>query len=340
MNLKHRLRKIMPVPISTFYKKNDDVQKELDIIKEHNARLEEKLNDISMNIDKVIDNSEFTKRLIHNKFNSAAEAKKRTTPLVMLNFVYHLADHCNLNCKGCDHFSPIAEAKLADLDSFKKDIKRLGELCGGVAKRVNLQGGEPLLHPLAIEFAVFARECFPIGQILFTTNGLLLEKQDEVFWKKCAQYNISIEITKYPINLNYENINELAQKYGVSCEFYGSSDITEKTSYFIPLDLTGKQDVIPNFEKCFHANNCIMLKEGRMYTCTVAANIEHFNRYYGTSVELSEQDSIDIHSVESLNEITEFLAKPIPFCRYCNVNGREFGHTWGQSKKEISEWLK
>ncbi|MDR2479129.1 MAG: hypothetical protein LBD48_07440, partial [Treponema sp.] len=34
-------------------------------------------------------------------------SKKRTG----LNLSVHLADHCNLNCKGCDNFSCIADEK-------------------------------------------------------------------------------------------------------------------------------------------------------------------------------------------------------------------------------------
>lgn len=92
--------------------------------------------------------------------------------------------------------------------------------------------------------------------------------------------------------------------------------------------------------KCSHANNCIMLKDGWLYTCTVAPNIEHFNRKFGQTLYLSEKDSIDIYKAESIDEITKFLASPIPFCRYCNVNGREYDLEWGQSTKSISEWVK
>lgn len=83
-----------------------------------------------------------------------------------------------------------------------------------------------------------------------------------------------------------------------------------------------------------------MLKEGRLYTCTVAPNIEHFNRYFNKNLYLSDRDSIDIYKAETIGEITDFLAKPIPFCRYCNVAGREYGLEWEQSKKNISEWVK
>ncbi len=271
-------------------------------------------------------------------FQQYLAAEKRKTPIVLLNFVYHLADHCNLNCKCCDHFSPIAKEKFADLASFEKDIRRLGELCGGYARRINLQGGEPLLHPNAAAFAIAARNHFPVGQILFTTNGILLPKQEDRFWKVCAEYRIEIEITKYPIGLPYQEIKEKADAFGVICRFYGSTQSIQKCTYLIPLDLSGKQDIRSNFNGCSHANECIMLKDGRLYTCTVAPNIEHFNNYFGQDLYLSEKDSIDIYQAQTLTQITDFLAKPIPFCRYCNVAGRRYGIEWGQSKRDICEW--
>ncbi|MCI9123505.1 MAG: radical SAM protein [Eubacterium sp.] len=271
-------------------------------------------------------------------FQQYLAAEKRKTPIVLLNFVYHLADHCNLNCKCCDHFSPIAKEKFADLASFEQDIKRLGELCGGYARRINLQGGEPLLHPNAAAFAIAARNHFPVGQILFTTNGILLPKQEDRFWRVCAEYGIEIEITKYPIGLPYQEIKEKADAFGVVCRFYGSTQREQKCTYLIPLDLSGEQDICSNFNACSHANECIMLKDGRMYTCTVAPNIEHFNNYFGADLYLSEKDSIDIYQAQTITQITDFLAKPIPFCRYCNVAGRRYGIEWGQSKRDLSEW--
>ena len=39
-----------------------------------------------------------------------------------ISFEYHLNDHCNLNCKGCDHFSPLAEEKFTNYEQFEKDM--------------------------------------------------------------------------------------------------------------------------------------------------------------------------------------------------------------------------
>lgn len=39
---------------------------------------------------------------------------------------FHIEDQCNLNCKGCEHFAPLAtESRQPDLTKFKRDIFQL-----------------------------------------------------------------------------------------------------------------------------------------------------------------------------------------------------------------------
>ena len=87
------------------------------------------------------------------------------------------------------------------------------------------------------------------------------------------------------------------------------------------------------------ANHCIFLKQGRVYTCATAANIEHFNKFFNKNLKIMNKDSINIYKAKSMKDILNFLAKPIPFCKYCNVKERKFGgRKWKQGKREISEW--
>lgn len=244
-----------------------------------------------------------------------------------------------MNCRCCDHFSPLAKERLADIDSFEKDVRRLAELCGGVCEAIYLEGGEPLLHPDAIEFAVTARKYFKRGRIKFFTNGLLLGKQPDAFWDACASHHIDIVVTRYPIALDHMSLQKKAEGFGV-CLYFVNGAEQDKTTYFIPLDVSGSQPAQRNYYTCTHANDCIMLKDGRLYPCTVAPNIEHFNAYFHQSVPLTDADSINIYEAKSFKEISAFLARPIPFCRYCNVRGREFGLKWGVSKRDMSEWVK
>ncbi|MDR1687320.1 MAG: radical SAM protein, partial [Clostridiales bacterium] len=263
----------------------------------------------------------------------------RTTPRPLLKIVVDVADHCNLNCRGCDHFSPIAAPGFVEPEAFEEDMIRLCALMENRMERIGLMGGEPLLHPQLGSLITTARKYFPDTELYIVTNGLLLPKQDESFWKLCASNNVSIEITQYPVNFNYSSLRSDMQTRGVKHKAYGNTDSLAKTTYFLPFDLSGCQDSRQSFLNCMHANSCIQLKNGRLYTCTVAANADRFNNYFGTKLSSSSGDYIDIYKAQSANEVLDFLARPIPFCRFCNVDGRTFNHTWGQSEKSIAEWV-
>ena len=282
--------------------------------------------------------SDLDKKLsdLDNKFSAAI---KRLTPQTMLNNMdYHLAEHCNLNCKNCDHFSPLAKPAFTEVSEFENDIKQFAKLSNQSLGTLNLLGGEPLLHPQVIDFLRISRQYLPNTTIQLVSNGILINQQPSEFWEACNKYNIKIVITKYPLEINFDKAIETAKKHNVVFEFYGNREFILKTSYHIPLDLEGKQNPTESFMNCFHANHCVMLKHGRIYPCTVAPNIEHFNNYFNYNIPLTDKDGIDIHNASSIDEILNFISKPIPFCRFCNVKCRTFKHEWGVSKKEITEW--
>lgn len=104
------------------------------------------------------------------------------------------------------------------------------------------------------------------------------------------------------------------------------------------MDLEGKQNKKEAFECCSQANNCIFLKEGKIYACPIAANIVHFNKFFNKNLPIDKKDYVDIYKVNSMEKVLNFISKPIPFCRFCDVKNRTTGHTWGTSKKEIKEW--
>jgi MoaA/NifB/PqqE/SkfB family radical SAM enzyme len=63
----------------------------------------------------------------------------------------HVVDHCNLNCKGCSHFSPIADELFTDIGEFTRDLQQLRRLVSNI-EVIRLMGGEPLLHPNITDF--------------------------------------------------------------------------------------------------------------------------------------------------------------------------------------------
>ena len=131
----------------------------------------------------------------------------------------NLADHCNLNCQCCDHFSPIAEETYLDYDQYVKDIRRLADLTDGKIGLMKLEGGEPLLNNRVIDYMKVTRECFPESRIWLITDGLLLPKlgqrEEDNIWEAVKEYEIEIRMTKYPIPLQTERIVAQAQAHGV-----------------------------------------------------------------------------------------------------------------------------
>lgn len=324
----------------------EEIQRQLKALEDIPKKLQE-IADFPA-ISKVYEDMQQQTQLLRNeneKLNQELglyrEREKRLTPQKSLQLELHIAEQCNLNCKGCSHFSCIAEPELLDPVDFESDIARLSELFENGIEQIKLLGGEPLLNPKIGEICSIARRYFPDCNLVILTNGTLLPKMESPFWKTCKQEKVIVQCTEYPIQFNYQLVRELAEYHGVPYESvtYELDAEGEKTFHHLPLDLNGKQNPFFSFRDCFEANSgCITLYHGRIFTCTVAANARHFKKYFNSDIVLSSLDSIDIYQAKDAQEILDFLARPIPFCRYCDIKGRTFGHAWGTTKRDIHEW--
>jgi len=246
--------------------------------------------------------------------------------------VVHLTDHCNLNCKGCTHFSNIAKPAYADVGQFDAEFTQLAKVFSGI-KEIYLLGGEPLLHPQLTEFLPIARAHFPNSVIKLMSNGVLVPKMDEGFWKALAASRIVLVCDLYPIGLPVEQIEELARRHGVELEW------TDPRGEFfkLPLDLEGTQDPEHSFQVCGAVNNCPLLRNGRLYPCAYIAYIDVFKDRFGVEgMEPTEKDSISIYDAEPY-EVYEFLRNPVPWCRFCDVDSKTT-YEWSRSNRSLEEW--
>lgn len=249
-----------------------------------------------------------------------------------------LAGECNLNCKSCSHFSPLERGEKLSIEEFEKDLKQLSQIIPDKIRKINLLGGEPLLHEQIEEFMKISRKYFPRIDIYIVTNGILLLNQKESFWQTAHENRIGIEVTKYPIKLDFKKMQETAKQYGVIFKFYGRSGYIQKTQYFLPFDLEGKQNKEESYKECFMARSCITLYHGKFYPCSYAAYVNRFNLYFNKKIPLTEDDYADIYN-EDAKMIMKKISSPIPMCSYCNVKARTYGNKWEVSKKRIEEWV-
>ena len=291
-------------------------------------------------------NNDFS--IINKRIEKLEQSYIRMIPKPAINISYHLTDACNLNCKGCWHFSPLAkfsEKDVASLDEFEQDIARLADVMEGEVTLVSLFGGEPLLHPKAYLFPYIVKKYLPDTYIDILTNGLLLLNQDELFWKSCEDNKVTIEWTQYPVNKNqYIKIEHLLKGKNVEFRHFGEDETKCLTHDVIDIlakgnnGQKGRNDARYQWLHCFRAGDCVQLKNHKLYPCSTAANAHLLKDYYGLNMRLSPSDGIDIYKVSSKEEITSFLAKPIPFCRYCNVEKAIDGNKWCVSERKLEEW--
>jgi MoaA/NifB/PqqE/SkfB family radical SAM enzyme len=266
------------------------------------------------------------------------QIKERLIKREKLVFEVFLADHCNLNCQCCGTFSPLDGKKFCDAEKLEKDFKRISELADGRIEFVRLLGGEPLLHPDLLRILDIAGKYFSKTDLVLVTNGILLDKQPAEFWESCKRNHVRISITKYPIHLPFKKIEKTGKEYGVAVGYFNDKNVV-KTSIKFTMNTAGSANPEESFKLCHAANACTMLDDGKIYPCGRIARIEYFNKHFKTDLKVYDKDYMDIYKANNLNEILEFLCKPVPFCRYCNPDKYVHDIAWAVSKKEISEWV-
>ena len=249
---------------------------------------------------------------------------------------YHVVDHCNLNCAGCSHFSPLAEHWFVDPEDFEKEWKEVAD-CGLKIKRIRILGGEPLLHPELGYMLKCVRCLFPDSDINVLTNATLLKKRKIELLPIFVRNDISITTSYYPgLNLNYKELLSGFPKV----EMYNKSG-------FWNISLHDKADFPKEgFYSCFSGSiaKCYYLKDGRIYPCCVIPNLPHFIKYFDEAAAMDlakipvESAGITVkdHTPE---EIEKFLNTPTDFCAHCNIDNAKIIHPWRVTEHKIEEWM-
>ena len=101
---------------------------------------------------------------------------------------------CNLNCSGCDHFAPIAEDYYVDINTFEDQLIQLKRVLPQLTI-LTFWGGEALLHPKAAELTTIARKVFPNADIVFGSNGVLIETLSDEILDTFAKNKVGFEKT-------------------------------------------------------------------------------------------------------------------------------------------------
>ena len=213
--------------------------------------------------------------------------------LPFLNYLEtNVVDHCNLNCKGCAHFSNIYYNNYVDLADYERDIKLISQKFNVYYFRI--LGGEPLLHPNFSELLNISRRILPNTKIVVVSNGLLLDKLDEKVIKSFVDNNIIISISLYePTSkkidkiLNILNTNKIT--YLINDDFFSPIEPIKKFQTRLTLENNNNGDKVS--KECI-GRFCRFLRDGKIAKCYYPLLIGILNKRYGTNYVVSRDDYI------------------------------------------------
>lgn len=245
---------------------------------------------------------------------------------------FHIADHCNLNCGACEHYSGLVkEPRFPDLKKFTRDMEQLHKFIDDIGV-IRILGGEPLLNPEVNEYVELCRRIYPAAEIVIVTNTVLLPKMPEDFFRTLRENHAGIWISLYPpFKSKLEQIKKLLESQRIP---YGVSPLND--------NFTCKQTLKPHdqpaemFSHCVQAH-CHNIYEGKIAACFLPFVTKYFNEYYGKN--LPEDGALDLYEENLTTEkLKRHLLTPFERCRYCtppvNVKWKTITHP-----SPISDWV-
>ncbi len=247
---------------------------------------------------------------------------------------YHISFHCNLNCKGCSHFSNLVnEPRFGDYDRFCQDLIRLRELFWGIGK-IRLMGGEPVLNPELPKFVYAAREAFPDADIRVVSNALMIRKEQTELFRAMRECAVYFDVSMYsPTAAVAPHIAEICKEEQVV--FTVTPPVRE---FAAGMNLTGDSNPAASFRTCA-ARHCVYLCDGKISACAMPQLIGIYNEAYRTDITSGNRDVIDLYEPGLKGiDLIEHLKQPMEICRYCDVSRRSFPWEPGPHPK-AEDWL-
>lgn len=247
-----------------------------------------------------------------------------------------ITDRCNLNCKGCLFgCNSLSDSGNIEYSQLEKDAKRMKELFFDIPW-IRILGGEPLFDTDIENILKMYRNIFPDSEIDLCTNGMLIPKMPESFFKVLQEENISVHISGYkPTYHMLDRIDQILGGYNLNYT------ILKRDKFLKYYTLDADKNMCVSYEKCI-ASGCPELYKGKLMRCSAVLAFEKFNKWFNTDYKLLEgEDYFNIHK-EDINawELAAWLNKASGICRYCDTEHME-SFEWDYSDKnvEINDYI-
>ena len=266
---------------------------------------------------------------------------------MLKNVDYHIIDRCNLNCAGCNDFSPLVspDDKGKSIEQITADFMLLSKIKNEFYI-LNIMGGEPTLHPELSKILRIARQIFPDNKIRLLTNGTNYDKFYR--WKDAIVENkIDVVVSVYPYCPDYqERYDKLASilRPEVEIDEYWTAAVTDgfnRATFSNQYGVANEEDI----QTCTRRFACPQLKNGKIYLCPFAAQFDKLKTYFGDKItfDYDGKEYLDLNGDVTPKDFYDFIygARPL-MCNHCvGAHNKWLGpkHQWETTKKSLDEWV-
>jgi organic radical activating enzyme len=236
-------------------------------------------------------------------------------------FELHVVEHCNLRCVHCCNMSPYVADKMLSLAEIEAQCRTMARhLDVDVFK---IMGGEPLLHPEMTAILGMLRETGISETIRLFTNGLLLHRMTDDFWRALDHLTIS-SYSSAPVKPEHLRlVEDKAREFDVVLNVKPVDRFSEVMASERRSDVAATQAV---YEACWLRHRCLVVRDGVFYKCTRAAYQRDFRERLdvkGRELDALPEPGDDGVALDALDFEDRLLAylnedQALSACRYCH----------------------
>jgi len=234
----------------------------------------------------------------------------------------NVCENCDKQCTGCSHASPILPPWSMPLEMIERDLLALKPFV--TVGHLQILGGEPLLHKEIVGILRLVKRIRIDVCTTVITNGNLLPRMTEDFWRELEYLQISIYPTLDP------KIPWLAECK--SREYGFGLGTTVFDSFYREIKAV-PDDGVESFRNCGWRHDCYTVHRGHFYLCSQSC-------FFPKAIQ-GLPPEIDGLPLEGLTEekLGNFMNRTEPFnaCRVCCAPLKQ-RVPWRESKRR--EWSK
>jgi hypothetical protein len=255
-------------------------------------------------------------------------------------FELHVVEHCNLRCAHCCNMSPYVADKMlsvADIDAQCRTMARYLEV--DVFK---IMGGEPLLHPEITAILGVLRATGISDTIRLFTNGLLLHRMTDDFWRALDHLTIS-SYSSAPVKPEHLRlVEDKAREFDVVLNVKPVDRFSEVMASERREGAAATQAV---YEACWLRHRCLVVRGGVFYKCTRAAYQRDFRERLdvkGRELDALPEpgdDGVAIDAVDFEDRLLAYLnnEQALSACRYCHGSSGPLVSHVQLSRRDVRE---